>query len=84
MIEQHFKQASSLKKEGMSTAATAAPPLAHPRVSAIDARHSPGPPSPSKEVRRFCLRVHEKACTEGIWELHYTRIWLSCFCCGVR
>ena len=33
----------------MSTAATAAP-LPHPLVTAIDARHSPGPPSPSKEV----------------------------------
>lgn len=34
----------------MSTAATAAP-LPHPLVTTIDARQSPGPPSPSKEVR---------------------------------
>lgn len=33
------------------SATAAAAPLAHPRVTAIDTRHSPGPPSPSKEVR---------------------------------
>ena len=37
--------------EAMSAAAAAAP-LVHPRVSGMErARHSPGPPSPSKEVR---------------------------------
>lgn len=47
---QTSKEGSSTEKGAMSTAATAAP-LPHPLVTAIDARQSPGPPSPSKEVR---------------------------------
>ena len=65
----------------MSAATAAAPLAAHHRVGGIDApRHSPGPPSPSKEVRKTCL--HDLTARESVCGSYSGEIAVDGRVCG--